>query len=250
MDIIGIAGHLKHGKTSLAEALIQTDEHSFYIESGLVIAEVADAFHEQMPRPPEKNNVIWMNTWLKTLPGILQDVVHVDCKIDQLQFTESEAKDNLPDFEKFFKHSVNLVQNPTLAEQKITVENKNTYRPILQWLGGYCVSRVSPSIWYDEIFRRVDSEAEQGATLTVVGGLRYPKDAGIVREHGGKVATVVRPDMPKVDSTDPTERSIEAIVADTIVYNNGDLIQLSTLAPTIRADLAKKSLKPRYVANN
>lgn len=250
MIVVGFGGGIEAGKTTLINACTQLDPEAFHIESWHPIGEVADLFHNEMPVPPEQNDIRWMNKWLKVLPAIVQEVVHVDCDYDQLQFTEQDVERNFGDFEKFYRHSVNLAANPELANHKITDDNKSQYRPILQWLGSYLVSRVKPTIWYDEIFSRLDSAEQLGAELGLIGGVRYKSDYESVHAHGGTVIKVIRPDRPEKDSNDPTERERNSWIPDITVYNNDTEERFVALAPVLLDDIRAKKYKSVYLAND
>jgi hypothetical protein len=246
--IVGIGGEMHAGKSTLAGAFAKIDSETFHIESWHPIGEVADNFHEQMPRPPEQNNIDWMNKWLTVLPAILKEVVHVDSTYEQLQFSQNDVDQNLTDYAKFFQHSVNLVSNPKLANKKIIEDNKSQYRPILQWLGGHLVARVKPTIWYDEIFDRIYTAQRSGAEHAIIGGVRYKSDFDSVKNEGGKVIKVIRPDMPTKDSHDPTERERNSWVPDITLYNTGDVEDLLTIAPVIWDDLKSNVYKSVYIS--
>jgi hypothetical protein len=246
--IVGLGGEMHAGKSTLAGAFAKIEPETFHIESWHPIGEIADKFHEQMPIPPEKNNLGWMNKWLKVLPVIVKEVVHVDCTYEQLQFTQDDVDHSPSDYEKFFQHSVNLVNNPELAQQKITEDNKPQYRPILQWLGGHLVARVKPTIWYDEIFDRIYTAQRSGAEHATIGGVRYKSDFDSVHNEAGKVIKVIRPDMPTKDSNDPTERERNSWKPDIKVFNTGDVDDLINLAPEIWEDLKSNNYKSVYIS--
>jgi hypothetical protein len=163
----------------------------------------------------------------------------------------------------FYEHSVRLTQNPELAEQAITAENKDHYRPILQWLGGYAVKKVSPTVWYDEIVRRIQAAQHGGAELSVVGGVRFPADAEVLRTTGATIVDILRPDVPAADIhkqsahyigstnlTDPTERYRSRITYDTRILNNGTVEDLQALAPTFLNDLRSDNVRSLYIASH
>jgi hypothetical protein len=199
MQIIGITGPIKHGKSTFADALAGQVPASVHLESSQIITEVTNAFHEVMPVPPEQNNIKWMNTWLEKLPPILKDVVHVDCDYDQISFTEADVYDKPMEYQKLFEHSINLAKNPHMANLMINNTNKESYRPMLQWLGGYLVQRVSPGIWYNEIVARSKQAELEGAQLCTVAGLRFPTDAQILREAGAVISEIYRPGALEAD---------------------------------------------------
>ena len=99
-----------------------------------------------------------------------------------------------------------------------------------------------------QLVRRAQEAGDQGAQLAVIGGLRFPNDAAVIREAGGKILQVIRPNAPQPDATDPTERERALIQADTAVINNGTIADLTTCAQQILTDIANNQLKPEYVA--
>jgi hypothetical protein len=251
MIVIGLGGDIKSGKSTLAGAFAEADPEIVHIESWHPIGEVADKFHENLPEPVQHDNIEWMNKWLRVLPAIVKDVVHMDCDYEQLQFTQNDVRNNPTDFEKLFLHTANLAHDPGLAKQKITEENKPTYRPILQWLGGYLVSRVKPTIWYDEILGRIDDAELLGANLATIGGVRYKTDCESVRRHNRKnvVIKIIRPGMEGADTNDPTERERNLWTPDIRVYNNSKVEDLVNLAPKLLEDIVKQKYKSSYIAS-
>ncbi len=247
MIITGFGGEIGAGKSTLAHEIERLEPETFLIESWHPIGEVADAFHEHMPAQTGKNEIAWLNRWLKVLPTILSEVVGTESTYSQLRFTQSDVDEDFPKFEKLLLHASNLLKDPDLAMQKITEDNKKTYRPILQWLGGYMVSEVAPTIWYDEIGRRVDAAKQRGAPLAIINGVRYASDFKSVHAIGGVVGRLVRPDLPVKDGNDPTERERNSWRPDFTIINNNEVTDLLDLAPIILEDLKSDSIKPTYI---
>lgn len=248
MHRIPVTAPQRHGKSTFAELAQEIEPSTFHIETSDVIIDVANAFHAQMPIPPKENNAEWMNSWLIALPDILEETVQTNTTYDQLHFTAEDVEKDLRLYEKFFVHSMNLTKNPELAIQKITPENKAEYRPILQWLGGYLVSKVTETIWYDEIYRRLDKAEQQGAALAVIGGLRYLSDEKSVRTHGDPVMEIFRPGVPILDQLDPTERERSKITPDFKLINNGSLEDFRSISKVIIADVMHGEPKSLYIA--
>lgn len=247
MLTIALTAPQKHGKSTFSELVHEIEPTSFDIETSTVISEVADAFHAEMPIPPEENNIEWMNKWLKILPEILQKTVHVDTTYENLRFSRNDVEADIKHYEKFFWHSVALAKNPELAEHKITPENKSAYRPILQFLGAYLIKSVSKTIWTDEIYRRVDVAKEQGAKVATVGGLRYLTDERAARQYGATIIDIFRPGMPELDLNDPTERERSKITPDIRVTNNGDKSEYKVVIKDIMNDLSAGKPKSLYL---
>lgn len=248
MIILGITGPIGHGKTTFADMINEIEPSTVHMESGLIIAEVADALHAYIPTPIQADDIDWINEWLRSLPAILKNIVHIDCDEKDVQFSSEQVQSNSVEYQKLVEHVESLYRDPDLAKQKITIENKKQYRSILQWLGGYLVNHVDSGIWYNEVARRAKLAEIDGIKLCLVGGLRFPADAEIMKAAGAKIAKIYRPEKVEADSTDPTERERNAIRSDTIVINNGNLENLRDLAKRFFADLETNKLKPTYVA--
>ncbi len=248
MNIVGITGAIGHGKSSFADAITELEPATYRVETGDIIIEVADRFHQEMPHPPRADNIAWMNRWLFALPNILRDVVQVETSYDQIAFSHDDVISHPIKYQKFFEHAAALVDTPELAETPISSNNKLQNRPLLQWLGGYLIERVSPTIWQDEVYRRVAAAGNNAAPLVLIGGIRYPSDADAVSEHGGVVVKISRPDVPEQDTADPTESQRSTIRPDVTVVNNGSLADLSVMAGNFVQDMKRGKPRALYIA--
>ena len=83
-----------------------------------------------------------LNRWLMLLPPLLEKTVHTTTTFDQLRLIQSDIEQHPVEYQKLILHVENLARQPSLKNQKITRENKESYRPFLQWLGGYLVKKV------------------------------------------------------------------------------------------------------------
>jgi len=249
MILIGIHGAIGHGKTTLADIFTETEPNSIHLESSQIIIEVLNAANRQLPPTGHNEPVVFLNKWFEAFPAILRQVVHVNATPDQLTFTEPDVARNPPTYQKLFEYVALLAQNPELARATITADNKASYRAGLQGLGGYLISRVKPTIWYDELLRRAAEFGARDTKLAVIGGLRYPSDAEVVQSAGGVVIEITRPNMPKADLQDPTEKYREQITSDSVIINEGTLDQLTRTGKTVLADIVRKQLRPQYISS-
>ena len=174
MIIIGMTGPIGHGKSTFAKAVKSFEDSTIRFESSLIIAEVANALHAATSNLPDRYDVESINQWLKPLPDILREIVHEKCTSKQIEIDQGDAERHPIEYDKLLLHIENLHRNPSLLHQKITGENKEAYRPILQWLGGYMVKKVGADIWYKEIIRRVKLSENHGYKICIIGGLRFP----------------------------------------------------------------------------
>lgn len=248
MHVLGLTAPQKHGKSTFGELAQEIDPTTFLIETSTVISEVADGMHQEIPSPPQES-IVWLNSWIKVLPGILRSVVRTDNTYEDLSFTTEDAEKNVVLYEKLLAYSHALHTNPDLANHRITDHNKAAYRPLLQWLGNYLIEKVSPTIWYDEIFRRVETAQNDGSRFAIIGGLRYVSDEKAVRAHGGIIIDIFRPGMPTLDVNDPTERERSKIIFDTRLINGGNRQQYKRTVEQLLQDIAMGSVQKEYVSH-
>lgn len=246
MILLGMTGPIGHGKTTFAEALSKLEPSTAHFESSLIIAEVGNALQAALTDVPDPYNVEQLNNWLRALPAILLEITHSHVTFEQIKLDQHAMEEHPIEFQKLILHVENLGRKPELMQQQITKENKESYRPLLQWLGGYLVQKVDSGIWYKEIVRRVKLSAQAGTKLCIVGGLRFPTDAAILREAGGLIVEVYRPGHLQSDLMDPTERERQNIRVDCTIMSNGTLADVRAFAPVFYAELKAGKLRSNY----
>lgn len=246
MILLGITGAIGHGKTSFADAIQAVEPLTVHFESGLIITEVVDAMHAQLEAIPSEHDLLAISAWLACLPDLLQEHVHRNVTFDDIAIRPEDVAAYPLEYKKLFEHIKTLQGTPGLSKQAITAENKHVFRPMLQWVGGYVVSRTDGSVWFDEVIRRAKQAGEAGTVVSVAGGLRFPEEADSIRKAGGSVVKVYRPNASEKDITDPTERRRESIVHDVLVINDGTLADLADKANQLLADLTQSKLASRY----
>jgi len=250
MIIFGITGSIGHGKSTLAEAFGRIEPRSKHLETFDIIAEVVYAWHSQTSAVPNPHDLNQVNEWLQLLPGVLSRIVHQEIDPARLHFGLSDVATQPEFYEKLFTHLLNVQKDPSLLTSRVNEANKERYRPILQWLGGYLVAKVDSGIWYKELMRRTAQASAEGALLCTISGLRYQSDADIVHAGGGYVLLVSRPLTGDKDLTDPTERERYKIQPDITVINNAGLPELVTCAQSIYTDIKLGKLRSRYVTSD
>lgn len=248
MVIIGITGPIGHGKSSFANYLVNLEPSALHFESFQIVAEVASAMQKALSDIPDAYNVASLNNWLHCLPSILSAVTHTECTFKDIELQQTSIEQHPIEYQKLIMHVENLARDPELMRQTITAENKEYYRPLLQWLGGYLVQRVDPGIWYNEIVRRIHAASTAGAKLCVVGGLRFPNDVAVMRAEGAIIVELSRPGHLQSDTLDPTERERQNIKADCSIMNNGSLADLEKFAERFLLDLRANKLDKTYHA--
>lgn len=248
MIIIGMTGPIGHGKSTFANTLKELEPSTQHFESFYIVAEVANALQSATRQLPKRDDIDSINDWLRPLPSILLSTVHQKCTFEQIALTAKEDINLHPiEYEKLFLHIQNLNSQPDLVKQEINKENKEQYRPLLQWLGGYLVEKIDPGIWYKEIIRRVHA-VSSSTRLCIIGGLRYPTDAQYVHQAGGVIVKVYRPGHLQYDMRDPTERERENIKPDTTIVSNGTVDDLKACARQVVNDITADKLQKTYHA--
>jgi hypothetical protein len=237
MIIIGITGAIHHGKTSLGEDLQALVPYATHYETSQLIMNLADEWLATISATPSAGDLEAINKWLKTLVPIIKRDLEVDCQLEQIQLDAAAMEAHPEEYEKLMA----FLQKPDNTD-------KETARPLLQWLGGYLVNKVDGGIWYNQIVREINRDQNNQVVMSTVGGLRFPKDAEILKAAGGVIVGIERPGSEEPDLSDPTERDRQHIQLDTLVTNDGDLTDLQNCARLVYQDIISNQIKPRYRA--
>lgn len=247
---IALQGPIKHGKSTMAAILQDIEPNSLYYESSTIISEVLNQSHQTLHEPLPSDRYTLINELLANLHPVLKKVVHVDVDSEALQFSQQDSINNPNLYKKLLEHATRLQAMPQLTKNEVNSNNKEYYRAGLQGLGGYLVSKVGATIWFDEIVRRSIKDTTENTNLIIVGGPRYPSDANVLKKAGYYIAEIYRPGALEPDINDPTEAHRRQIVSDTKIINNGDVENdLYSVGKAIYSDLVSDSLKPLYVAD-
>jgi hypothetical protein len=245
--IIGIHGEIQHGKSTFAGLLREAEPDSLYYESSSIISEVLEEANAALTEPLPDDKPLLANQLLSKLPPILKKLVHVDISAEELVFTQSDINENYPRFSKLLAYAGTLHKLPHLLNEPITAENKEYFRPGLQGLGGYLVSKVCKTIWYDEIVRRMHTDITDDTKLVIVGGLRFPTDEAVLRAEGANIVEIHRPSVKNKDQRDPTEAHRKLIRNDSKILNIGDIEDLRSTTKLFYEDVLAGSLQPCYI---
>lgn len=247
MYIAGITGSIGSGKTTFAQFLADNAEKTKHFESWLVIAEVANVWRTQTKGHPASNDLQAINDWLHLLEPIATKICRVPVNYDQLAVSEAVLRDDPPRYAKLLEYLELVNQKPELQQGEITEESKETFRSILQWLGGYFEKHVQSGVWYDEIIRRVQST--KNIELATVGGVRFPADARRISQAGGVVIQIDRPSISTQDAAEVTERDRSLIVPDATIINDAGLPELRSVAALVWRNIAQDQLLTEYTAS-
>lgn len=245
-----MTGAIGSGKTTLADFLGELVQNHAHYETHGPIIEVANRFNQlleaELNFETTDDNAELVNQTLIWMPDIIAEHLHHETTWTHIALTPKDMRTYPELYEKLFVYVNHMRENPTIAEQTITPENRQDYRELLQWLGGYFVAKISPTIWYDELFRRIDLH-DAYRDLVIISGVRYMSDAAIVHEHGGHVVRVTRPGA-EASHPDVTEAERDRIEPDITVVNNGTPAQLQLTAEQLWDDLAAGAPKKEYRA--
>lgn len=248
MVILGLTGPIGHGKSTFADELAKVEPTTRIFETSGVIGEVVDAWHQTLDHRLNPDDVATLNEWLQYLPDVLHRTLGVICNFEQIRIDPDAVRDDPVMYEKLLAHAAAIRHNPDIARHAIAPETKASYRPILQWLGGYLVARIDPSIWYNELAKRIKAAETEGCGLCIVGGVRYPNDAAILREIEAKIVSIYRPSQDQDDTHDPTERERDAIAVDCTVINDGTTEDLYKCGQQFLDDIRRNRLATEYSA--
>ncbi len=244
MILIGITGPIGHGKSTLAHFLAELEPNAKIFESSEVISEIATELNTFVKGSnPNRENIETLNSWLSHLPDILSSKLGGSYSPNLFVITEAQIATTPRDYEKLFEY-INLIQkNPDLAQTTITQSNKATYRAILQWIGGYCVTHIKRTIWNEELIRRAKGS---GSNLAILGGVRFAEEAQNIKDQGGLVIGIERPKAQNQDSDDPTERERSKIIVDAMVRNDHDLGALKLKSKKLFNDIKATNIASEY----
>ncbi len=241
-----MTGPIGHGKSTFADALSGLVPSTVHFESSLIIAEFANELHKRLTVIPDPYDVDALNNWLTVVPNILKEKFQVNVSFEKIRLNQISIEQHPIEYQKLILHVENLQRNPELAKHKITRENKENYRPFLQWLGGYLVSKVDAGIWYKEIVKRIRKAESAGSDLSIVGGLRFPTDAKLLRDAGAIIVKVYRPGHLQNDMLDPTERERENIKVDCLIMSDGTVDDVKLFAAKFLEDIQSNRLDTLY----
>jgi hypothetical protein len=245
MILVGISGAIDHGKTTLADYLGAAAPSAAHFESSDIIMEVANGLRKESAGPAP-DDVAAIQAWLKILPQVLRVHTRREISFYELQLSRQHFEGAPHNFTRLLEYLALMQSQPSLRSDTIDISNKDIFRPLLVWLGGYLAKTVSGRLWFNEIVRRA---GDLNVELVTAGGVRFPDDAACLQDAGGIILNIQRPDNAIQDLQDITESERELINPNVTVINDGSLVDLQVLANAIYQDLVAGELHSVYQAS-
>lgn len=123
------------------------------------------------------------------------------------------TREDLEDYD--FKELVNV---PSYLKPYCGNAENPTFRAFLQYFGSEVMRSINDNIWIDCTL--LNSEEN-----IIVSDVRFPNEAKAIKERGGIVIKVVRPDV-KAEDSHQSETLIDEIGADYLIWNASTLENL------------------------
>ena len=168
-EIYGIAGAKQHGKDTLANYIKQYND---------------------------KFEIVHFADELKRLVCIIFN-------LELAQLNESLLKEKLFNNPIVMDNFLDLMKSETGLDIKPQNKIAITPREVMQFFGTEYVRSEQDDYWIDFVKRKIDNSIEKNFLISDV---RYPNEANVLRQLGGKIIKVMRIDMPQNSDVHISER--------------------------------------------
>jgi len=126
-----------------------------------------------------------------------------------------------------------LIKGEVAAACAITVEeinrDKAAFRPVLQWWGtDFRRMRYGEDYWVSQV-RKALAQWPDPKAVACLTDVRFPTEAALMRELGGVLVRLVRPQTETPDPH-PSETAMDGYPVDVTVLNDGCLSALAEVA--------------------
>lgn len=236
---LALTGEKKSGKSALVNELLAIEPDSVHLQSGLTVMGVANAWVPQfaamdrLEHAPDSELLEIANTWLRCLPPVASHITGKDVGYQALEI--SAQTQGSPAVTRLFDYLKDLRFKPELNDSIINPQNKDQYRALLEFLGGYLYERVDEGVWYDVLTDDAQTEKEKGKRLINIDGLRFSGDELRCRRVGAYIVRVVRSSVTSTGTV--TEQSKRNIKEDIRVHNEGTIAGLGQVAEALLDDV-------------
>lgn len=103
--------------------------------------------------------------------------------------------------------------------------NKEFFRPILQWWGSFKRKTINQNYWVDKALAKINSEIDAGINVIFIPDLRFRNEAKTLKEVGSVLIRIARPEQICDEHESETELD-DYKGFDEIILNRGTLSDL------------------------
>ena len=196
--LIGLVGYKGSGKSALAQQL-----QSYFGVNNVSIVEYSDA-------------VIALANTLRSQA--------ITTKAEWISAVQNEVN-VFNDKQQFDHHELDVYLKITNKTERIDQTNKEQYRPLRAWLGGYVAVALDPGFWDRQVEQMITQAQVSSPRLILVGGVRFESNVALIHKMSGAVWRVVRPGVEEATNA-TTENRVAALATDAQLINDGDLKDL------------------------
>lgn len=107
------------------------------------------------------------------------------------------------------------------------------FRRVLQTFGTDGIRALDPEFWVRQAVARIDART----TPYVLTDVRFPNEADAIRERGGFLIRVVRPDLPVDPDEHESESALDGYSVDLDIRNDGTLEEFQAEARALARSL-------------
>jgi len=111
----------------------------------------------------------------------------------------------------YLKNKMHLITGPLTDEEKCQV------RVSLQNLADFFKSRHGSMFFVEQWLKSYQEMRERGVNVFIIDDVRYPYEAEFIRDRGGEVIRIKRPETDSIHDTHSSETSVDEIVPDHMV---------------------------------
>ena len=201
--IIGLIGLRGSGKSACAELMIEEyGQRIGRVEHSDAVLNLANQLHEQYNPSTAKQ---WQHA--------------------------AQAMVSLEKVNSFDHHELHSFLSGKQLKFPINRANKNEFRNLLAWLGGYVQVALDDSYW-DKKIATLIKQAEKDHDIIFVGGARFSNNIKNISSLCGAIVKIERPGLEAVDSA-TTENRVNSLEYDYILINDSDLAELKLKCQTL-----------------
>lgn len=215
--IFGFTGEIGSGKTTAARLMHDfSSGETLHLEFSDSVINASNAVLQRLRLDSNlANNADFLQD---TLLDTFRDVFHMPLDVDRLSdFDYGTLSD-------FIEMNQELVANNEMISQ----ENKEQFRPLLQWLGYEFTKKYHSDFWSLPLEAAIHQELPYRDLITV-GGVRYDANALMLKKMKGTIVRVAgRRSLDALESHGhASEKGIREELVDHTIDNSGSLAQLA-----------------------